>query len=496
MSNEFDYDDRQLIPRLLPFRTANVLSLNQFSTEPDSMNALEAHNFSKLISEWKTAEKNIDTGISILSYKLIFNSIVVPEDVDNFIERKLRFLNQSQLELYNLYRNKAHNVGLDCNEHVNVAKEIQKIRTSNKASNRNPILWCDLGYYYTTLGLTKQATKCYLVALGLNNHNRHVLRSASRFFLHIDEPGRAINILRRSPNIKNDVGLLSAEIAISELEGKKSRFIDYGKIKLEDENISIYEKNELLAQVASLEFSYGKNRLAKEYVEKCLVMPNENSLAQFEFLRKNIHIDGKFSSHDYDVLCKHEALARAYYLSNKYEEAVKEVTLWGDFQPFSSLPACYGSYIASTLLEDHEKSIQILGKALKVSPGDFTLLNNYAFALASLNRETEAFAKLNLIDTRQLEPSEQAVFNATMGLIRIKEGNVSEGKMLYEKAINYFSRSKEITALLRAKYHYGRALIKIDYKQSQTLISEVYEVAKRINFNDLMYAIDKFRKVK
>lgn len=494
MSDEFDYENRQLIPRLLPFRTANILSLNQFSTEPDSMNAFEKHNFLRLITEWKTTEKSIDTGISILSYKLIFNSIVIPEDVGSFIEKRLSFLNQSQLELYKLHIKKALDLDLSCDEPLDVAKEIQKIRASTKVNNRNPILWCDLGYYYTTLGLTKQATKCYLIALGLNNHNRHVLRSVSRFFLHIDDPGRALNILRESPNIKNDVGLLSAEIAISELVGKKSRFLDYGKMKLDDEDISIFEKNELLAQVASLEFSYGKNRLGKEYVEKCLVMPNENSLAQFEFLSKRIHIDGNFSSHNYDVLCKHEALARAYYIRNKYEEAITEVSLWMDFQPFSSLPACYGSYISSTLLEDHEKSIQILKKAIKVSPEDFTLLNNYAFALASLNRENEAYEKLNLIDTRQLEPSELAVFNATMGLIKIKEGNVSEGKALYEKAINYFIRNKEVSALLRAKYHYGRALFNVDYSQSQILISDVYEIAKKINFIDLVYAIDKFRK--
>lgn len=486
MSNEFDYDERQLVPRLVTLRTANQLFLNKTSSISKEMNDFENNNFNKLISEWNYNKFDLDLCIDILSYKIIFDEITIPSEIIKILNNNTYNLNQSQLELFNLYSSNDSTESKSCIETENdIGKRIHDIRNSNNNNNRNPLLWCDMGYYYTILGLKEKARQCYFIAYNLNNSNRHVIRSVSRFYIHIDEPEIALSIIRESPNIKNDVGLLSAEIAISELIKTRSKYIDCGRRKIKDDNISYFEKNELLAQIASLEFQNGKSKIGKKLVKDCLKGPNENSLAQFEFLKKHYVIDGDFESQQFKVLCNHEALARNYLINNNYKKSLDETSLWIKFQPFSLQPACYGSFLAASFLEDYNKSIEICKRALKLSPTDFTVLNNYAFSLAHLNKVKEAIDKVNLIKINNLADFENSILNATKGLIQIKNGDVEEGKQLYEKAINYFIRQKDFTTLARAKYNYGKALIVIDKQQSEKLIIESLNLARKYNIHNL-----------
>jgi hypothetical protein len=75
MSNEFDYDERQLVPRLVTLRTANQLFLNKTSSISKEMNDFEKNNFNKLIAEWNYNKFDLDLCIDILSYKIIFDEI-------------------------------------------------------------------------------------------------------------------------------------------------------------------------------------------------------------------------------------------------------------------------------------------------------------------------------------------------------------------------------------------------------------------------------------
>lgn len=492
MSSEFDYDERQLIPRLVPLRTANYLSLNKTISIPKEMNDFEKRNFNTLISEWNCHKDDIDICIEILSYKIIFDNIKIPNEIINAIKNNLKYLNQAQLEMFNLYNSQTISIKEPCKiSKKDTYKKIHHIRTSNNKYNKNPLLWCDLGYFYTTLGLREKAKQCFIVASTLNNYNRHVIRSTSRFYLHIEEYGIALDLIRKSPNIKNDVGLISAEIALSELNGTKSKFIDYGRRKIKDANISFFEKNELLAQIASLEFKNGKSKIGKRLVKECLNAPNENSLAQFEFLKKQYVIDGDFESKQFNVSCNHEALARNYLINNEYQKSLAETEFWISFQPFSLQPAHYGSFLASSFLEDYDKAISIVKKALEISPTDFTLLNNNAFALAHSNEPDKAIKKMNLINRNSLNDFEKAIFNATSGLIKIKQGNIEEGKLLYEKTINYFTRKNDLDTLARAKFNFGKALIGVENEESSKLIFDAYKLSKKINLNNLTDLIEE-----
>ena len=77
-------------------------------------------------------------------------------------------------------------------------RKIRFLRSVLRDWPRNAICWTQLALSYSRLGINKKAERCINIALSLAPHNRYVLRSASRFFVHIDESPRAAWELKRS----------------------------------------------------------------------------------------------------------------------------------------------------------------------------------------------------------------------------------------------------------------------------------------------------------
>lgn len=496
MNNDIDYTNRQLIPRLLPYRTANLLSLNISSNSLWAITNKERNNYIKLKNEWKL-NKSIVVALQILTYELYNKELNQSKEIIIFLNKNKKFLNKIEIGILNAVLDKSKNVNFD--NHYDIDEErvhnnIRLLKNDRELYINNPIVWCDLGYYYTVLGQYKKAKKCYKAAIALNSNNKFIIRSASRFFLHTENPEEGLYLIRKSPNIKNDPGLISAEIAFSEILEIKSKFIDHGILLIKNRNIGELEKNELFAQLATIEFSYGKKGRGKKYVESSLYAPNENILAQFEYLSKSYKIDDNFSSDQYDVLCKHEAETRKYFYNENYKKSLESALKWIDFQPFSSHPAIMGSYISAVALENHKKAIDIAKRALKNSPRENMLLNNLAYSYASVGRVEDALKTLKRINLFSLEPYEKYAVIATIGLTEINRNNLEVGKKYYAKSISYFRTTNNFILLSRALLFYGKALIEKKDNSGYTYIKESYNLANRMQQLEIKYLAEKVLK--
>jgi tetratricopeptide (TPR) repeat protein len=491
MSMINDYNNRQLVPRLLPFRTANILSLNINASKNNifNTNAFELKNYHRLKTEWKI-EKNIILAIQILIYEIIHDSLTVSFELIDYLKNRKQQLNHIENEILSLACHKKKNDTMQIPQYSSVhdiKTIIRNLKEENRINQLNPFQWCDLGFYYTKMGLKEKAKKAFLIAINLNNSNRYVVRSVARFFLHIGDIEFAHKILTDSPRIKIDVGLISAEIAFSELMGKKSKFIDQGVGLKDDKNISIMEKNELLAQIATLEYLHGKNSKGRKLVEECLISPNENSLAQFAFLEKKNIIDPIYAINS--VIFQYEALARNYFADAEFQKSFENAKAWYDFQPFSNRPATLAVYIASAVLDNYREAIDIAETALKITPSSFLLKNNLAYAYAKNDQITEAVRVLKRINKSEIDDYDKAVLNATTGFIAFKLGNANSAKIGYNEAIKYFRLIKDDISLARALYNYSNVLESINKVDSINILREVAELSQKNSIVELNYLL-------
>jgi len=490
MSMINDYSNRQLVPRLLSSETANVLSLN-FNTANKNLsqiNTFELHNYYKLRAEWKL-EKNSIIAIQMLAYEIIYDSLTVNEELLVYLDTLKSRLNQIEKDIISIANNKLTNnaIQVQSDNDDNVKTKIKNLKLANISYPFSALQWCDLGYCYIKLGLRDKARKAFLISIELNNSNRHIVRSVARFFQHIGDIEYGHQILSMSPRIRSDPNIISAEIAFSELMGKKSKFIDAG-IKLKDDsNISILEKNELLAQIATLEFAHGKNSKGKILINQCLINPNENSLAQIAFLEKKRFIDPVAVTSS-SAIFQFEALARHHFSNANFQKSYEYAKLWYNFQPFTNFPATFSTYIAIELLGKYQEAIDIAEEALKISPNSISLKNNLAFSYAKNGQSDKACRIINGINRSGLDNYNKAILNATAGYIAYKIGDIDSAKYGYNEAITYFRLNKDEESLARALYNYADIL---DKNEKISVLKEVEELSNKNNLIELKYLLEK-----
>jgi Tfp pilus assembly protein PilF len=307
---------------------------------------------------------------------------------------------------------------------------------------RNALLWADLARRYTILGLDDRARRAIFAALSQAPDDRFILRSAARFFVHVDEPDLAHRILRRSAATRRDPWLLSAEIAVADVAGKTSNFVTHGRRLLQDHGLAAAHLSELAGSIASLELGAGKIRQARRLFAQALIDPTENTVAQVEWASrraKEITIEHSALT----VPRSYEARAWEAYRAEEWQTVVDQSEEWFTDEPFSGRPIALGTYTASVILEDYERAESLARMWLALNPNDQHILNNLAFILASGGKVAEA---MEVLRHRNLEASSSAIkvaWTATGGLIDFRRGNIAQGRAQYESAVEMASRADQ-----------------------------------------------------
>ena len=363
-------------------------------------------------------------------------------------------------------------------------KQVRTLRHLLRTEPRDPITWVELSLAYAILGLREQAERSMIVALQLAMNNRFVLRSASRLWVHLDDPQRAHDILVKVNRTRHDPWLLAAEIAIGSIDEKTPRFVKAAQRMLNEGSFSPIHISELASAVATLELSSGSVKKSRKLFVRSLEHPTENSIAQAAWAsrQKNspIRLDNEYLTRP-DTF---EARYWSFYFQSRWEEAIKQCWLWQFDQPFSSRPSVLGSYVSAIALEDYETSKRFAECGLLANPADFMLLNNLAFARINLGDMEGAKKALSRVGRLQLSVQDGTVLQATQGLWEFRTGNVARGRQLYLDARSEARKmqdqaSRERLALATA-FH-AMEEVSQDFLDCGPVSSEAFQMLKRVS---------------
>jgi tetratricopeptide (TPR) repeat protein len=273
------------------------------------------------------------------------------------------------------------------------------------------------------------------VALYLAPNHRYVCRSAARFFLHTRDEDRARYVIAKNPALLKDPWLLASEIAINTLMERTSRNIIKGSELIKSNNYSPFSLSELSSAIGSIEMKNGNRKKCRSYFKTALQNPNDNSLAQAQFLMSK-HSDLTFEFGDNIAIPNaFEADAITSYISGEYNKSLISAVDWINDMPFTRRPVQFAANIAFSFLKDYDTAINILDLGLKANPNNAMLLNNKAYACALGGRTEDADSVIQDAKREQMTFNTKVCLTATEGLNEYRKGNHENGKRLYLQAI-------------------------------------------------------------
>jgi tetratricopeptide (TPR) repeat protein len=362
-------------------------------------------------------------------------------------------------------------------------KVINRTKNKSKTEIRNPIVWVELARLYAMRGHEHKAEKSILAALHLAPNNRFVLRSATRFFIHKERFDKALFYLRKAESLKNDPWLISAHIATSSIMGRFSPLIKDGVRLVNSDNYSDYDITELTSSLGTLEFKDGSFKKAKGFFEKSMRMPNDNSLAQLEWVSKDEH-RFQINPFNYDkVINPFEARALEMYERGDWKNAFYNSIKWFLDMPYTKRPVLLGSYIADSLLQDKHAAILLCEVGLQANPHDPTLLNNMVYSLAAANitdRLDQYVRQMMDVDIHSLPNESKITYQATLGLVALKKGEIEFGVNLYKQAIKNATNIKNDYLKNLATANLTRELIVINHAEKETYV----EIVRNMKISD------------
>lgn len=343
---------------------------------------------------------------------------------------------------------------------------VRELRGRLNRYDSNALDWIDLALAYVSLGQDRKAERAVQTALGLSSHNRHVLRSAARYFVHSGDPGRAQETLTRAQNLLVDPWLLSAELAVSSISGRTSRHIKQARQLVDSGRFSKLDLSELAAAIASEEAASGSVKNAVRRMRSALEEPTDNTLAQGEWFSHHVSHLGDLGQTATKVPRAFEASASISLYRSKWQDALDAARRWGEDEPYSSRPAMLASFVSGMILEDHYRSIEALEAALRSNPSDAGLLNNLAFSYASIGRIEDARARISTVPTEGLSNSLLIATEATRGLIAFRSGLEDQGLRGYTDAIERARREGIRSSECMARAMLGRELGRAGKKEA------------------------------
>jgi len=488
MSTTYNDSNRQVVPRWYTLRIACLMG----DLTPAGVTGMpkfqSPERYQKKIQDWRN-KQTLPHAVDLVGTALITG------DFDNkYVKKAASFIATSGedtgfgREIAELYLggnqlNSKSSIQQD-SDILHHRVEIARLKNMTRKYPRNAIGWADLAFHYTLLGQLEKAQYCINLAVSMGGDNRFILRAATRCFLHLGNPEQSLFYLRRSGLSKVDPWIASAEIAVSEALEIKPHLLKPARSMMKDGNLSPWSLNELSATLSTLEARDGSVRKSRKLLAKALREPNENTIAQAEWLAPSLK--QKIVRPKKAIRAPFEADARLAFRDGDYNKALNSAKEWFRFQPFTSRPAILASYIASVCLEDYQAAIDITEEALLSSPDSFLLHNNQAFALASLNKTAEAEQRLSTLRQANIPDDEHNTLLATRGLIEFRKGNIVEGRSLYETAISALKNRKEFRSAALATFFWAREEAIVHSQFEAKAMREAKDLAEQHDVKELL----------
>jgi hypothetical protein len=270
------------------------------------------------------------------------------------------------------------------------------------------------------------------------------------------EPDRSVWILNKSGVCTVDPWIASAEIAICESLGLKSKCVTKARYFLQDDNLTDFSRSELAVGMGTIQMKHGDVRHAKKLMKQALRDPTENALAQAQWMTTQLGTDiGDITDIvrlEDQVPGSYEAQARRFFYDLDFPKSLEASQFWARFQQLSSRPVIQGAFIASTFLEDDKKAISILTSSMPAQRDDFLFTNNYAFSLVNSGQLEAGIKQLATINVNSLSRREKLTLLATNGFVFFRTGEVEKGRKLYSMAIDGFAQTNDAADTALAAY--------------------------------------------
>lgn len=117
---------------------------------------------------------------------------------------------------------------------------------------RNAYAWVDLARLYTILGQTSSADRAIRIAISLAPEDRFVLRSAARYFVHMDDPQAPQRLLNGARATRGDPWLIAAEVSVSQVAKRRSLTASIGQRGLDHSQWAPRSSSELAGALGTL----------------------------------------------------------------------------------------------------------------------------------------------------------------------------------------------------------------------------------------------------
>ena len=452
MASFFQERERRVIPNFRSFSKTSTLGELSDPFKGLKPKAWEDKDFSFLKNEW-LSNTDIGHAADLISAGLIIN----PKDPEvinaaRFILQQGPIASLSQISLAHFiingkpYSNDIYFVTLsnfiEDNNLPSIHKKISSIKSSLRKFPQNTLGYVELARLYSILGQEKQAKNAMLKALCLGKNNRYVLRSAARLFAHFGEFDIPHTFLMKSDIIKFDPWVMSAEISISAIQGNISILIKRGITLIESDHYNPFSVTELAAGIGTIVYYTGSKKKSKKLFERALIKPNDNSLAQAQWISNKENILNLRPLEFTEVQNKFEAMAFDNFYRGNWEPTIRNCKEWFLDMPFIKTPVILGS-IVSSLLDDQCTAIDFCKAGMISHPNDPLIINDLAYYLSLENRIEEAEASIRKVDFNEVQNEiDKTCLVATMGLIQFRKGNSDSGRELYNKAIENAIRIK------------------------------------------------------
>ncbi|MEJ8307701.1 hypothetical protein [Agrobacterium larrymoorei] len=357
-------------------------------------------------------------------------------------------------------------------EEAHIRVEIAKRKRLLDLNPRDALRLADSALLYANLGQRRSAFSLLKRALILRPDDRYVLRAASRFFVHIGEPERALHFLNASRATRSDPWLKAALFAVQAASGVASAGWRKAKTLLSDASFSSRDLSELAVQMGSMEYDGGSRKQAIRMLRQGAISPTENAIAQIGWVAR--HRTGlKHADINVDISLSKEASAYTAYEKSQWASAIAHCSDWRKIEPFSARPAILATFIGCVSAEGLEEAATVGAYGLMANPKHKTLLNNLAAVRALQGRLEDARSLVARAQASPGDDDDDVIVTATNGLINFREGKYEEGGARYIEAIEKALQNKNRPLAFRAIYYLSREVSRVDPDHGQKLLDKV-----------------------
>ena len=326
-----------------------------------------------------------------------------------------------------------------------------------QTETRNSLLHSEQARLYAIIDEADAAERSFSVALAISPDNRHILRSFSRFMVHVGGPELALQRLRRSNAMRSDPWLQAAEIAISEHHGVGSQVARAATKNLDASRVRPEHMSELATALATLEQSAGNRKKFKKRFIQSLLKPSDNALAQASWFFRQAPEDIGEEMADVMLPMVHsskEARTHTLLRRRKWHEAIQSYADWQREESFSSHIAIEGSFYAVSFAKDYEAAISICRNGLIANSSSHGLLNNLCYAERRIGFIDDAVKTMKKLKSIHSLWKSSPVYLATDGMLHFALGDHDAGRLRYQEALRTADSEKQPLLRQRLKMHW------------------------------------------